>query len=158
MAAPPSRANREAQRGSPPRMMAYRRLPVFFALGAVLGWQMWLRAPHPWTWLQAVGLGMVVVGFCFWLVAHIQLGASFSVKAEARALVTRGLYSKIRNPIYVFGSIGIAGVALYWNMPQFLLAFLFLIPLQAWRAQKEARVLEDKFGEEYRAYRRQTWF
>lgn len=54
--------------------MAYRRLPVFFALGAVLGWQMWRLAPHPWTWLQTLGLSMVMVGFCFWLTAHIQLG------------------------------------------------------------------------------------
>jgi protein-S-isoprenylcysteine O-methyltransferase Ste14 len=45
-------------------------------------------------------------------------------------------------------------------MPHFLLFFffLFLIPLQARRAREEARVLEDKFGEEYRAYRKQTWF
>jgi protein-S-isoprenylcysteine O-methyltransferase Ste14 len=100
-----NRANREAQRGSPLRMMAYRRLPLFFALGALLGWQMRLRAPHPWTWLQTAGLGMVVVGLCFWPIAHIQLGASFSLKPEARALVTRGLYSKIRNPIYVFGAL-----------------------------------------------------
>jgi protein-S-isoprenylcysteine O-methyltransferase Ste14 len=35
---------------------------------------------------------------------------------------------------------------------------LLLIPLQVWRARNEARVLEEKFGEEYREYRRRTWF
>lgn len=138
--------------------MGSLRLPLFFALGAVLGWNMWLHAPHPWTWQQSAGLGMAVVGFSFFLMAHIQLGASFSLKPQARALVTRGLYSKIRNPIYVFGSILIAGLALYWNRPYFLLVFFFLIPLQIWRARKEAKVLEEKFGKEYRAYREQTWF
>ena len=73
-------------------------------------------------------------------------------------MVTRGLYSKIRNPIYVFGAILIAGLALYCNRPYLLWTFAFLIPLQAWRARNEARVLEDKFGEDYRAYRKQTWF
>jgi protein-S-isoprenylcysteine O-methyltransferase Ste14 len=33
-----------------------------------------------------------------------------------------------------------------------------LIPMQIVRARKEARVLEEKFGEEYRAYRARTWF
>jgi protein-S-isoprenylcysteine O-methyltransferase Ste14 len=73
-------------------------------------------------------------------------------------LVTSGLYSKIRNPIYVFGAIVIAGLALFWNRPYFLWALAVLIPLQIWRARKEARILEEKFGEEHRAYRRQSWF
>jgi protein-S-isoprenylcysteine O-methyltransferase Ste14 len=138
--------------------MGSPRLPVYFILGAVLAWQLWQHAPSPWVWRQAAGLGLVIFGFCFWLIAHIQLGSSFSLRPQARTLVTRGLYSKIRNPIYVFGAILIAGLALYWNRSYLLWAFAFLIPLQAWRARKEARVLEEKFGEEYRAYRRKTWF
>ncbi len=138
--------------------MGSRRLPLYFLLGGVLAWQIWQHTPSPWVWRQTAGLSLVIVGFCFWLIAHIQLGASFSLTPQARALVTRGLYSKIRNPIYVFGAILIAGLALYWNRPYLLWAFAFLIPLQAWRAGNEARVLEDKFGEDYRAYRKQTWF
>ena|SRR5215472_7024682 len=138
--------------------MHLRRLPLYFVLGAVLGWQMWQNAPRLWTWRQTAGLSLVIAGFCFWLTAHIQLGASFSLTPQARKLVTRGLYSKVRNPIYVFGLITIAGVVLYWNRPYLLWIFAVVIPLQAWRARKEARVLEEKFGEDYRAYRRQTWF
>jgi protein-S-isoprenylcysteine O-methyltransferase Ste14 len=80
------------------------------------------------------------------------------VTAQARALVTRGLHSKIRKPIYASGAIVIAGLAVFWNRLYFLWAFAVLIPLQIWRARKEACVLEEKFGEEYRAYRKQTWF
>ena len=119
---------------------------------------MWRHSPSPWTWLQTAGLSLVIVSFCFWLTAHIQLGTSFSVTAQARALVTRGLYSKVRNPIYVSNVIFIASLALFWNRLYFLWALAALIPLLIWRAGKEARVLEEKFGEEYRAYRRQTWF
>jgi len=32
------------------------------------------------------------------------------------------------------------------------------VPLQVWRARNEARVLETKFGDAYRDYRRNTWF
>jgi protein-S-isoprenylcysteine O-methyltransferase Ste14 len=138
--------------------MASRRLLVSFVIGVVLAMQVWQHAPSSWTWRQTAGLSLMIVGFCFWLTAHMQLGASFSLTPQARALVTRGLYSKIRNPIYVSGTILTAGVAFFWNRIYFLWALAILIPLQIWRAQKEARALEEKFGEEYRAYRRQTWF
>src|SRR3974390_300067 len=70
------------------------------------------------------------------------VGASFAVKAEARHLVTRGLYSRIRNPIYVFGSWVIVGGILLFGKPVWLLIFVVLIPLQIWRARKESAVLE----------------
>jgi protein-S-isoprenylcysteine O-methyltransferase Ste14 len=73
-------------------------------------------------------------------------------------LVTHGLYSKIRNPVYVFGAVGLAGVALYIQRPRLLLWFLVLIPIQIARARAEARVLETRFGDDYRRWRQQTWF
>lgn len=33
-----------------------------------------------------------------------------------------------------------------------------VVVIQVVRAQREARVLEAKFGEDYRAYRSRTWF
>ena len=104
------------------------------------------------------GLCLMIVGFILWTVARFQLGASFAVKAEARQLVTRGLYSKIRNPIYVFGSWVIAGGILVFGKPMWLLIFVVLIPLQIWRAGKESAVLEAAFGDEYRKYSAGTWF
>jgi protein-S-isoprenylcysteine O-methyltransferase Ste14 len=103
-------------------------------------------------------MALLVTGFVLWTVARFQLGASFAVKAEARQLVTRGLYSKIRNPIYVFGSWVVAGGILVFGKPVGLLIFLILIPLQIWRAGKESAVLEAAFGEDYRIYRAGTWF
>jgi len=117
----------------------------------------WTHPPQPWTWMQTLGACMMLAGFPLWLVAHMQLGASFSVTAQARVLVTRGLYARIRSPIYVFGSIGIAGVMIFEGRPLLLLVFVVLIPLQIARTRKEARVLEAKFGEEYRNYARRTW-
>jgi protein-S-isoprenylcysteine O-methyltransferase Ste14 len=108
--------------------------------------------------MRIAGVFLIIFGFIFWTLARIQLGAAFSVAAKASILVTHGLYSRIRSPIYVFGSIMIAGVCLFFLKPIWLLAFLILIPMQIARAHEEARVLEAKFGETYREYKRGTWF
>jgi len=90
--------------------------------------------------------------------ARFQLGKTCSITPQAKKLVTHGLYSKIRNPIYLFGTIAIAGVFLILQIPPLWMLLGALAVLQVLRADKEARVLEAKFGEQYRAYRRQTWF
>jgi protein-S-isoprenylcysteine O-methyltransferase Ste14 len=114
--------------------------------------------PETWTPIQAVGLCLLVAGFVLWTIARFQLGKSFTVSAQAKQLITSGLYSKIRNPVYVFGSCVLAGLILLLGRPMWLLIFVVLIPLQIWRARKESQVLKAKFGEEYRRYRAATWF
>lgn len=114
--------------------------------------------PPVWGVMQIAGIILATFGFVLWTVARFQLGSSFTATAQARQLVTRGLYSRIRNPIYIFGSCVIAGAILMAGQPLWLLIFAVIIPLQIWRAGKESRVLEEKFGEEYRTYRAGTWF
>jgi protein-S-isoprenylcysteine O-methyltransferase Ste14 len=91
-------------------------------------------------------------GVLFWVaVARVQLGSSFSVTPQARRLVTRGLYSRFRNPIYVatpFLFIGFALVIAKW-WP--LLLLVVVIPVQIVRARREADVLRAAFGAEYEA-------
>jgi protein-S-isoprenylcysteine O-methyltransferase Ste14 len=135
-----------------------RRVFTFIILLGVIAYFLWSNPPNPWTWMQTAGVCLMATGFPFWLVAHAQLGNSFTARAEARTLVTHGLYSKIRNPIYLFGAIGIAGILLFLGRPYLLLIFLVLVPLQMFRMRNERKVLEAKFGEEYGSYRRGTWF
>ena len=127
-------------------------------VGAGICAVLFLRRAAPWTAMPLVGLSLTLAGFVLWTVARFQLGASFSVSAQARQLVTKGLYSKIRNPIYFFGSWVLVGAILLFGRPLWLLVFLVVIPLQLWRARKEAAVLEAAFGAEYRKYRAGTWF
>jgi protein-S-isoprenylcysteine O-methyltransferase Ste14 len=127
-------------------------------VGAALGLIIWVHAPADWGAMQVLGACLLGLGFVLWTTARFQLGRSLTVTAQAKKLVTRGLYSRIRNPIYVFGSCVIAGLILVLGRPVGLLIFVILIPLQLWRARKEAFVLEAAFGEEYRKYRAGTWF
>ena len=100
----------------------------------------------------------MIPGFLLWLTAHIQLGTSFSLTPQARKLVTRGVYSKIRNPICIFSLVFLTGLALLVERPLLLALGAVIVPIQIVRARREAAVLEEKFGEEYRQYRARTWF
>jgi protein-S-isoprenylcysteine O-methyltransferase Ste14 len=73
------------------------------------------------------------------------------------ALVTDGLYSRIRNPSY----LGLLILSLGWALAfrsgaGVLLAALNIPPLVA-RMNSEEKLLQAQFGQEYDAYRARTW-
>jgi protein-S-isoprenylcysteine O-methyltransferase Ste14 len=138
--------------------MTGKHIALTLMVAAAITIATWQYRPVVWTAMPIFGLCLGITGFILWSIARFQLGSSFAVTAQARHLVTQGLYSKLRNPNYVFGSLVIAGGILFAQRPAFLWIFLVLIPLQVWRAGKESKVLEEKFGDEYRKYRAQTWF
>jgi protein-S-isoprenylcysteine O-methyltransferase Ste14 len=117
-----------------------------------------LLAPGGWNATRCIAAAIAFPSMVLFLIARYQLGRSFSVTAQAHELVTHGIYSKIRNPIYVFGGLVVLGFLLSLQRPVFLLIFLVLIPVQIKRARNEAKVLEEKFGYSYREYRKKTWF
>jgi protein-S-isoprenylcysteine O-methyltransferase Ste14 len=133
-------------------------LALTLVVGGALGVTVAKRLAAIWTPLEVIGLFLLWAGFIFWTIARFQLGRSFTVNPQAIELVKRGLYSRMRNPIYIFGSCVIAGLILFLGRPLALLVFVILVPLQIWRAGKEAQVLAARFGDEYRAYRQSTWF
>ncbi|MGA8764883.1 MAG: methyltransferase [Candidatus Sulfotelmatobacter sp.] len=124
-------------------------------VGALLWWI--FSRPGPWSLQQEIGAALVVAGAAGIALARYQLGKSFSLKAEARQLITHGLYSKIRNPIYVFGTLLFAGIVLFVQKPILWLVVVAVIIVQIIRARREARVLEATFGDAYREYERKTW-
>ena len=106
-----------------------------------------------------IGLMLSLIGLAGVTIARYSLGRSFSIRAKATELVTTGIYSRIRNPIYVSGVIFIVGLILVVRRPVFgLVLIIIIIPMQIIRARREARVLEAKFGDAYRQYRSRTWF
>ncbi len=113
--------------------------------------------PGEWSAARWVGLCIAIPAAVLLFTARWQLGTSFAVTPQARVLVTHGLYSRIRNPIYVFSALMLVGVltALQYRYAFLLLAIL--IPLQIFRAHQESKVLEAKFGDEYRTYKQGTW-
>jgi protein-S-isoprenylcysteine O-methyltransferase Ste14 len=102
---------------------------------------------RPWTGLRIAGALLAVVGYSAFVTARLQLGKSFAVTPQAKELVTLGLYY-----VMIFGLI--LALHLYW----LFVLFPLLVVLHAYRAHREAKVLQEKFGQAYLDYRSKTWF
>jgi protein-S-isoprenylcysteine O-methyltransferase Ste14 len=138
------------------------RIPIPAIVVPVVVLLLYLFVPgvreQPWTALRVAGALLAVAGYVLFITARLQLGRSFSVTPQAKELVTHGLYSRIRNPIYVF--VGVMWIGLIVALPLYWLAvpFLGLLVMQVVRVRGEARVLQERFGQAYLDYCKQTWF
>ena len=110
-----------------------------------------------WGVRAYVGLAIAIAGFALWMTARKQLGASFTLGAEARGLVTTGVYSKFRHPIYLFAFVAYTGLFLMWGSWFSFLVFGLFNLIQMYRIRKEEAALDQAFGDAYRRYREQTW-
>ncbi len=109
-------------------------------------------------WRCIAGSAIAVPGFVLWFTAKLQLGASFTARPNARKLVTTGLYSKIRHPVYLFSTLALLGTAVCLHSVYFYAFVALSVVAQFWRIRMEEKVLREKFGQAYFDYRRRTWF
>jgi protein-S-isoprenylcysteine O-methyltransferase Ste14 len=108
--------------------------------------------------LSYAALCLSIVCAALWFIARWQLGDAFSVTAQARHLVTQGIYSKIRHLIYVFGTLAFLFVVLALQGWAALIIWGIVILIQVTRIRREEQILAETFGKEYTVYRSRTWF
>ena len=113
---------------------------------------------QPWTVSRIAGVLLAVIGYSMFVTARLQLGKSFAVTPQAKELVTVGLYSRIRNPIYVFVDVMILGLILALRLYWLFAIYPLVVTMHVFRAHREAKVLQEKFGQAYIEYRNQAWF
>jgi len=105
--------------------------------------------------LGALSTGLILCGNAFAIAVLFRLGRSFSVMAEARGLVTGGIYRHIRHPLYLAEEIAAVGCAIQFFSLWALLLLCVQLGFQLRRMTNEERVLEHRFPE-YARYRQTT--
>ena len=131
-------------------------LPILYAATSKLSF-----ADYPSNrW--AFGAGAVFVVLWLWLFhrSHADLGTNWSITLEVRenhSLVTNGVYSRLRHPMYAaLFCHAIAQALLLANWiagPAMIVAFGLLFAL---RLGPEERMMRDTFGAEYANYAART--
>jgi protein-S-isoprenylcysteine O-methyltransferase Ste14 len=134
------------------RLVRWLDIAIFLGFAAFV----LLTAPREGNWYA--GLAVAAVCTPFWFAARWQLGASFSLRPDARRLVTSGLYSKLRHPVYVFGTPAVMGVLVALLGWKALVIAVIVVPVEVVRARREEAVLAETFGSQYIAYRERAWF
>jgi protein-S-isoprenylcysteine O-methyltransferase Ste14 len=135
-----------------------RFLPVLIFVG-YFGWGYWCGADPvkmniPSSVSVPAGVALAVTGIGLFLYSEMK---KHGVGAQ-EDLVTDGIYSKIRHPMY----IGL--VLLHIGFPFIFKSFIACMSTILWAAfiavwtYYEEKNLERRFGRKYIDYRRQTWF
>ncbi len=107
---------------------------------------------------KTVGILAAVASLFLLILSRVHLGKSFSVKPEARALVTKGLYARIQHPLYFFLDMLLWGVIVYFGLPWLFIVWGILLLVHVMEARREERLLRSAFGDAFNAYQSRTWF
>lgn len=131
-------------------------LPLIYALTN------WLNFANYTLPVWAGWIGIIFLAFAllvFWR-AHADLGLNWSPSLEIREkheLITKGIYSLIRHPMYASQWLwAIAQPLLLQNWIAGFLNLLVFIPFYILRVKAEEKMMLDSFGEEYKNYVQKT--
>lgn len=110
--------------------------------------------------ISFLGLFLLLLGTIVMFAAKKQLGISWVYAADYRIvpkqkLTTTGIYSLVRNPIYSGGILGFVGAEFLAGSYLWISVLFFFVPAYV-QAKKEEKILEKKFGEKYREYKKHT--
>lgn len=112
-----------------------------------------VRAPFSYIGAVVIAIGATMIG---WSRRAFQAaGTRTTPFTESAALIRHGLYGWTRNPMYLGAVLLVSGVALLLgSVTPLLIAVAFFVVLQEGFVRHEERLLDRRFGEEYRSYRR----
>ena len=107
--------------------------------------------------LSVLGLILFLIGQIIRRMGKKALGKQYSYGLKPpEILVKRGLYKRVRHPIYLAMLLYTAGIPLFFSSLYGFLVTLGFIPFTLYRIRIEEKMLIDTFGDEYREYTKKT--
>lgn len=105
---------------------------------------------------QYIGIPFICIGFGFWISGVVHLGKAFHGLPRANKLVTTGIYSTIRHPVYIGSVLVFSGISIITLHLWVVAATILLFFIQFIRSRIENCLLEQHFGHKYEIYKRKT--
>jgi protein-S-isoprenylcysteine O-methyltransferase Ste14 len=108
---------------------------------------------------KIIGAGLSALGLIVFAMAYVSFGDSWRVGFDVKnpgALVTNGVFSISRNPIYLFLDLWFIGTFLINGTVVFLLFAGLAVAAIHWQIRQEESFLSNLYGQAYRDYCRQT--
>jgi protein-S-isoprenylcysteine O-methyltransferase Ste14 len=110
-------------------------------------------------YLRTIGFIIGAIGVVILITGIVTLGKYFTASMTPKGLVTHGIYSKIRHPIF-FGVILVyLGMEfIFQSIYGLFLVIFVLIPFYIYSAIEEEKILSEKFKDKYISYKKKTLF
>lgn len=112
------------------------------------------------NFIKIIGLTINMLGLIMWWTGKLTLAQNWNVgfgKPKLSQLVTHGIYSKVRHPMYWGINLTLVGLALIYPKIWFIVISLIVIFYFIFRMKRENKYLMETLGEEYQNYKNKTW-
>jgi len=112
------------------------------------------------VWIGWAGVLILLCSLLIFWRAHADLAANWSPSLElyeGHTLITNGIYHYIRHPMYASQFVwSVAQILLIQNWIAGLGSLILFIPFYILRSSAEEQMMLEKFGDEYREYKKVT--
>lgn len=125
--------------------------PMIIAIGILGEILSWARVPFP-PYSNLVGGAVFLGGWIFHAYCHRVHKQAHEQSQQVERLVTTGVFSKMRHPMYLSLILMYFGLALSWGIVWMLIPSFFFSALTVVIAIKEEAFLLQKFGRQYMEY------
>jgi len=133
--------------------------PVVLVVGILFDWLVPLRfvSAIPLGLRVVAGLAAVALGLWALISARQRfksIGTNVNPFQPSLAIAHGGIYSRVRNPMYVGGIVALLGIVLVFGLEWTLLLLIVAsLVLHFGVVLREERYLERKFGQAYQTYK-----
>jgi protein-S-isoprenylcysteine O-methyltransferase Ste14 len=110
--------------------------------------------------LKIVGITINIIGLIIWWSAKLTLAENWAAgygKPKIKQLVTHGIYSKIRHPLYWGINLTLIGLSLMYLNIFFIIVSLAIVIYFFRRMRAEDKFLIEELRGEYFDYKKKTW-
>lgn len=105
--------------------------------------------------VKLIGVALASLGLAIFAMAYVSFGDSWRVGFDVKspgALVTTGIFSISRNPIYLFLDLWFIGIFLINGTLIFLIFAALAVTAIHWQIRQEEAFLSNLYGQPYRDY------